>query len=125
MDASMNTMQQDMTRMDVRVRRDEMREFPSALCILRLLVMEYQPLLLRRFDSTGDIVSHPLERFLTSKPQHPFCQRGYKQSCTTISATCQELSRRDVVQCVLSWRKQRLLFSFRPISAFLRIATGQ
>jgi hypothetical protein len=82
-------------------------------------------LLLRRFDRTRNKASHPLERFLPSKPQHPFRQRGSKRSSTLISAIRQALSRRDVIPGGISWSKQRLLCSFRPISAFLRSATGQ
>jgi hypothetical protein len=32
---------------------DDLQELPSALCSLRLLILEYQPLLLWRFDRTG------------------------------------------------------------------------
>jgi hypothetical protein len=42
--------------------------------------MEYQPLLLRRFDSTGNITSNPLERLITGKTQAPLCQVSGKQS---------------------------------------------
>ena len=40
---------------------DDMRGLPSVLCPLQRIVLEYQPLLLRCFDSTGDIASNPLE----------------------------------------------------------------
>jgi hypothetical protein len=80
MDASMNTMQQDKTRMDVRARRDEMREFPSSLCLLRLIVIKHQTLLLRSLHSTRNKVSNPLERLSTREPQAPLCQICCKQS---------------------------------------------
>src|SRR5215510_4250570 len=84
-----------------------------------LIVLEYQPLLLRCLDCTRNKASNPLERFSTREPQAPFCQVGSQQPCTLISALRQALSRRDVVSCVISWKKQRLLFSWRPISACL------
>ena len=59
-----------------------MREFPSPLRPLKLLVMEYQPLLLRRFHSAGDKTSNPLERLSTREPQAPLRQVRCKQSST-------------------------------------------
>jgi hypothetical protein len=59
-----------------------MREFPLSLCTLQLLAFKQQTLLLRRFDRTRDIVSHPLESFSTREPQPPLCQVRCKQSST-------------------------------------------
>ena len=47
---------------------------------MRLIIVEYEPLLFRGFDSTGDMVSHPLESLSTGKTQQPLCQVGCKQS---------------------------------------------
>jgi len=44
-----------------------MKGLPSALCIWKRLILEYQPLLLRCFDSSGNKTSNPLERFSTGK----------------------------------------------------------
>ena len=49
---------------------------------LRPIVIEYQLLLLRRFHSTRDIASHPLESLSTRKTQVSLCQVGCKQSST-------------------------------------------
>ena len=45
--------------------------------------MEYQPLLLRGFYCTRNIVSNPLESFSTREPQTPLCQICHKQSSPT------------------------------------------
>ncbi len=56
-----------MTSMGVEAGRDAMKGLPSALCIWKRLILEYQPLLLRCFDSSGNKTSNPLERFSTGK----------------------------------------------------------
>src|SRR6266536_3153927 len=61
-------------------RRDDMREFPVPLYPLRLLVIEYEPLLLRRFHSTRNTTSNPLERLSPRETQTPLCQVRGKQS---------------------------------------------
>ena len=61
-------------------RRDDIREFPLPLCLLRLLLIEYPPLLLRCFDSTGNKTSNPLKSLSTREPQAPLRQVCHKQS---------------------------------------------
>src|SRR5438094_128117 len=57
-----------------RTSRGDMREFPSVLCTLRLLVIEDQALLLRRFHSTRNKAPNPLKSLMTGEPQAPLCQ---------------------------------------------------
>ena len=59
--------------------------------------MEYQPLLLRCFHSTGDIVSHPLESLSPRETQAPLCQIGYKE--TSPPNTCRTMNH-DMVPCL-------------------------
>ena len=51
-----------------------------APCPLSLIVMEYQPLLLRRFHSMGNILPNPLERFSARALKDLFCDIGQKQA---------------------------------------------
>ena len=85
-DVSMSTMQHDMTRIGVGAGRVDMREFPSVLCPLRLLVMEYQPLLFRCFHSTGNKTSHPLKSLSSRKIQATLCEIRRKESSLTIES---------------------------------------
>src|SRR4029453_2987620 len=51
-----------------------------ACLTLCLLVIEHQTLLLRRFHSTGNIASNPLESVSTGETQAPLCQVRCEQS---------------------------------------------
>jgi hypothetical protein len=73
-----------------------MRGLLSAMYLLRFII-EYQPLLLRCLDSTGDIVSHQLESLSTRKPQPPLCQVRCKQSSPT---NTRRTMNDDVLSCL-------------------------
>jgi hypothetical protein len=69
-------MQQDMTKIGMEAGRDDMRKFPSILRTVSLLVIQYQPLLRRCFDSTGNKASPPLAQPLSlCVCRVPFLQR--------------------------------------------------
>ena len=94
----------------------DMRELPSPLRPLKLIVMEYPPLLLRRFHSTGDITSNPLERFSPRKTQAPFRQIRHKESCPTNTSrtmNCDMPSCLSVGDCLLNCLFQ-VVFSWHP-----------
>ena len=76
---------------------DDMRGLPSALYPLPLLVMEYQPLLLRGFDSTGNKASDSLKSLSTRKTQAPLCQVRCKQS--SASNACRTMNY-NMVSCL-------------------------
>src|SRR5438093_274270 len=63
-----------------RVACNDMREFPLPLCLLRLLVIEYQPLLFGSFHSMGNKTSNPLKSLMTGKTQAPLCEIRYEES---------------------------------------------
>src|SRR6266581_8916872 len=62
-----------------------------------LVVLEYQPLLLRCFYRTGNKTSNPLESLSPREPQAPLCQICHKESSTP---NTRRTMNHDVLSCL-------------------------